>query len=81
MIIGTPTNFLRLIKEQYNPLYRHRAAIFQTPEVIDGDAIQTVRITDSDGTVWVAVFWMQQEQDSSWKIDGCELLQTTSVAV
>jgi hypothetical protein len=81
MIIGNPDNFLRLIKEEYNPIYRHRAAIFQAPEVVDGDAIQMVRITDSDGAVWVAVFQMQQEKDKSWKVDGCELLRTTSFAI
>lgn len=81
MIIGSPDNFLRMIKDQYNPIYRHRSVVFQTPEIIEGDAIQTVRITDGEGSVWVAVFWMQQGDDKTWKIDGCELLQTTSVAI
>ena len=81
MLIGSADNFLRLIKEQYNPIYRHQRVIFSRPEVIDGDAIQIVRVTDSDSRVWLAIFWMQQEEDSSWKIDGCQLLETTSVSV
>lgn len=80
MQIGTPDNFLRLIKEEYDPIYRHLGVIFSTPEVIDGDAIQVVRITGSDSRVWVAIFWMQQEPDRSWKIDGCQLVRTTSVS-
>jgi len=80
MQIGTPDNFLRMIKEDYDPIYRNLGVIFSAPQVIDGDAIQVVRVTDSDSRVWVAIFWMQQEPDSSWKIDGCQLLQTTSVS-
>lgn len=81
MLIGSPDNFLRLIKEQYDPIYRHQHVIFSRPEVVNGDAVQTVRVTDSESRVWLAVFWMQQEEDSSWKIDGCQLLETTSVSI
>jgi len=80
MQIGTPDNFLRMIKEDYDPIYRNLGVIFLAPQVIDGDAIQVVRVTDSGSRVWVAIFWMQQEPDSSWKIDGCQLLETTSVS-
>lgn len=81
MLIGSADNFLRLIKEQYNPIYRYQRVIFSQPEVVNGDAIQVVRVTDSDSRVWLAIFWMQQEEGSSWKIDGCQLLETTSVSV
>lgn len=81
MLIGSPDNFLRLIKEEYNPIYRYQRVIFSRPEVIDGDAVQLVRVTDGYSRVWVAVFWMLQGEDGSWKIDGCQLLETTSVSV
>ncbi len=81
MLIGSPDNFLRLMKEQYNPIYRHQRVIFSRPEVVNGDAIQIVRVTDSESRVWLAIFWMQQEEDSSWKIDGCQLLETTTVSI
>lgn len=81
LLIGSPDNFLRLIKEEYNPIYRYQGVIFSHPEVIDGAAIQMVRVTDGYSRVWVAVFWMQQGEDSAWRIDGCQLLETTSVSV
>lgn len=81
MLIGSPDNFLRLIKEEYNPIYRYQRVLFSRPEVVNGDAIQVVRVTDGYSRVWVAVFWMQQGEDSSWKIDGCQLLETTAVSV
>lgn len=81
MLIGSPDNFLRLIKEEYNPIYRYQRVIYSKPEVINGDAIQVVRVTDGNSRVWIAVFWMQQGEDSAWRIDGCQLLETTSVSI
>lgn len=80
MLIGSPDNFLRLIKEEYNPIYRYQRVIFSRPEVVSGTAVQIVRVTDSYSRVWVAVFSMQQGEGSEWKIDGCQLLETTSVS-
>jgi hypothetical protein len=80
-LIGSADDFLRMIKEEYEPIYRHRRAIYSDPEVIDGNTIQMVRVTDRDNHVWVAIFKMQREADGNWKIDGCQLLQTTSVSV
>jgi hypothetical protein len=81
MQIGTADNFLRMIKEEYTPIYRPRLALFSSPQVIDGNAIQIVRITGDDRHVWVAIFWMLQDEDSEWKIDGCQLLETTSLSI
>jgi hypothetical protein len=81
LLIGSPDNFMRLIKEEYNPIYRYQRVMFSRPEVIDGDAVQLVRVTDGYSRVWLAIFWLQQGEDSSWKIDGCQLLETTSVSI
>lgn len=79
--LGTPDNFLRLIKEQYDPVYRHRLAIFSSPQVIDGKVYQSVRLTDFDSHVWLAIYLMHKDADGTWKIDGCQLVETTTVAV
>jgi len=78
---GSPDNFLYVVKQHYNPIYSHRLALFSDPELIDGTAIQVVRLTDRDSRVWLAVYEMQRENDGSWKIDGCQLLETTSISV
>lgn len=80
-LIGSPANFMRLIREQYDAIYRHRSVIYSEPEVVQGSAVQTVRVTDSNSRVWVALFWMLQEDDSQWKIDGCILIETATVSV
>lgn len=79
--VGSPDKFLHLVKKHYNPLYRHEMAVFSPPEVIEGETIQVVRVTTRDSHVWLAVYRMQREQDGSWKIDSCHLLETTSISI
>ncbi|RJG06837.1 DUF4864 domain-containing protein [Noviherbaspirillum cavernae] len=81
MQIGTPDNFMRMIKNQYTPIYRAVGLIFSRPEMLHGDPIQVVRITDSNSHVWLAIFWMQQDEDSNWKIDGCQMFETDSISI
>jgi hypothetical protein len=80
-LLGSADNFLRMIKYEYPPIYRHRRAIFLPPHMVDGAALQIVRLTDRENNVWVAIYRMAVEPDGKWKIDGCSLLETTSVSV
>ncbi len=79
--VGSADNFLHLVKKHYNPIYRSQIVIFSQPEVIEGETIQLVRVTDRDSHVWLAIYHMQQEADGSWKIDNCQLLETTSISI
>ena len=79
--LGNPDNFLRLIKEEYKPIYRHRLALFSAPEIIDGNIIQVVRLTDGENHVWLAVYQMVKEAGGEWRVDGCQLLETTSISI
>lgn len=81
VLIGSPDNFMRLIRERYEPIYRNRLVIFFEPELVHGMPVQMVRVTDSYSRVWVAIFWMQQNDEFDWKIDGCHLVETASVSL
>jgi hypothetical protein len=80
-LLGTPGNFLQLIKEEYPAVYRNRSAFFSATEIFDEQALQVVQLTDPDDYVWVAIYRVQREADGSWKIQGCKLLQTTSILI
>lgn len=80
-LLGNAERFLQLIKDQYPPVYRNRLALFSNPEMIDGHALVMVRLTDPKNTVWIAIYEMQQDVEGSWKIDGCNLFETTSVSI
>ena len=77
---GTPERFMEMVKAQYQAVYRRRRVIFTDIEHIDGLTIQSVRVTDADDRVWVALYQMQQEADGQWRILGCQLLETRSVS-
>lgn len=81
LLIGSPDIFLQLIRERYEPIYRNKILIFDDPEVVHGLTVQRVRVTDSYSRVWVAIFWMQQDEQANWKIDGCHLVETTNISV
>ena len=77
---GTAERFMAMVRQQYQAVYRRRSVIFSEVERIDGVTIQSVRVTDADDRVWVAVYQMQQESDGQWRILGCQLLETRSVS-
>jgi len=79
--LGTPDNFLDLVKKKYPAIYRHRRALFSMPEMVDGQAFQAVRLTDNDNFVWLAIYQMQKEFDGNWKIEDCRLLATASISI
>jgi hypothetical protein len=80
-VLGSADNFLLMIKQEYPPVYRHRRAIFLAPQMLNGNTLQVVRLTDQDNNVWVAIYRMKVEQDGKWRIDGCSLLETTTVSI
>ncbi len=77
---GTAEKFMAVVKQQYKPVYRHRRVLFTGTERINGEVMQTVRLTDADDRVWVAVYRMERETDGQWRIVGCELVETKSIA-
>ncbi|RJG03956.1 DUF4864 domain-containing protein [Noviherbaspirillum sedimenti] len=79
--LGSPDNFLKMIKEQYDPVYRHRLALYQSPQIVFGKVYQVVRLTDLESHVWVAIYLMHKDEEGAWKIDGCRLIQTKTIAV
>jgi hypothetical protein len=81
MLIGDPDDFLRLVKEQYTPVYRNRFAFFFKPETVHGATFQIVSLTAPDSRVWIALYRVEREEDGNWKIDGCQLLETSSVSI
>jgi hypothetical protein len=79
--LGSPENLLRLIEEEYDPLYRHLRAIYLAAESDEGEVTQTVRITDQNNHVWLVIYEMERQPDGSWRIDGWELLETDTLSV
>ena len=73
LMFGNAQTFMRMVKTGYPAVYRPASVIFLKPEVIDGDTMQLVQLSDQEGVVWIAAYRMQQQNDKQWRINGCEL--------
>ena len=61
-----------MVRTQYAVVYRPKSVQFQVPEIIDGQVVQPVRMTDAAGRAWLAVYPMLREA-GSWRTNGCLL--------
>lgn len=77
---GDAEKFMAVVRQRYLPVYRHRSAFFTGAQRNGDIVIQSVRLTDADDRVWVALYHVQRESDGQWRILGCELRETTSVS-
>ena len=79
-MFGTPDDFMRMVRDGYAPVYRASSVFFLKIETIEGFTLQSVQLVDTEGRVWLARFAMRQQPDKSWKVGGCELTATRSLA-
>jgi len=70
---GTAEVFMDMVRSGYPVVYRPASLIFESPQIIQGEVFQPVRMTDSEGRAWIAVYPMQRQEDGTWRIDGCQL--------
>jgi hypothetical protein len=69
---GTPEVFMDMVRSQYAVVYRPKSVQFQAPEIVDGQVVQPVRMTDAAGRAWLAIYPMLREA-GGWRTNGCLL--------
>jgi hypothetical protein len=69
---GTPEVFMDMVRTQYAVVYRPKSVQFQRPEIVDGQVVQPVRMTDDAGSAWLAIYPMLREA-GGWRTNGCLL--------
>ena len=70
---GTPEVFIDMVRTAYPVVYRPKAVQFEKPEIVDGELIQPVKMTDAEGRAWIALYPMERQADGGWRINGCQL--------
>jgi hypothetical protein len=70
---GTPENFMTMVRTAYSVVYRPKSVAFDAPQRAGRELVQPVRLTDSDGHAWIALYPMLREADGTWRIGGCQL--------
>jgi hypothetical protein len=70
---GTAEAFMEMVRTQYQVVYRPKSVQFQAPEMIEGQVVQPVRMTDAAGGAWLAIYPMLREAGRGWRTNGCLL--------
>lgn len=76
-----PELFMEMVAKGYAPLIAPQAVEFQRFESAGDRATQAVMLVARDGSAWMAYYFMQQMEDGSWRIAGCQLEKLPGGAV
>ena len=74
-LFRTPDNFMSMVRNGYQPVYRPRDVRFGDLVDIDTTLVQKVYVTGPDGRQVLALYVMEQQADGTWRINGCMLAE------
>ncbi|MES2423955.1 MAG: DUF4864 domain-containing protein [Pseudomonadota bacterium] len=74
-LFGSPERFFTMVQVGYPVVHRPRSVTFLKPEMVDGEVLQPVQMTDENGQPWLATYLMKQQKDKSWRIGGCTVVE------
>ena len=72
-IFRTAENFMAMVRNGYQPVYRPRTVRFGDLIEDDGTLVQKVFVTAPDGTEVLALYVMERKADGTWRVNGCML--------
>jgi hypothetical protein len=72
-LFGSPTVFMEMVRQGYQPVYRPRAFTFGRIVILNGVPTQTANVISPDGRTVRALYPMTRLPDGHWRIDGCYL--------
>ena len=73
---GSPERFMQVVRNAYQPVYRPSSVEFGATEEVDGEPVQHVLVGAPDGSLVDALYFMSQQPDGSWRINGCVLTRS-----
>ncbi len=72
---GIPEIFMEMVRTGYQPVYRPRETEFRELVSSPAGLVQKVLFVGPDGRPVLALYSMEREDDGSWRISGCVLLE------
>jgi hypothetical protein len=72
-LFQTPENFLAMVRQGYQPVYRPSQVRFGELVRLDGQLAQLVHVVGPDGVPQLAVYFVERQPDGRWRITGCML--------
>lgn len=82
-MFGDADTFIDMVRSGYPVVYRPASTEFMVPQRTggnpsgnpSGEILQSVRMTDGRGTLWLATYILQRQPDKSWRIAGCDVAE------
>lgn len=74
-IFRTADNFMAMVRNGFQPVYRPRDVRFGDLVDIDDNLVQKVHVTGPDGKPALALYVMEKQADGTWRINGCMLAE------
>jgi hypothetical protein len=78
---GTPENFLAMVKSVYPSIYRPREVQFRELEATYEGPVQKVFFIGPGGDPVLGLYYMRQQIDGSWKVNGCTLAPAPDISI
>ncbi len=75
-IFRTPDNFMSMVRTGYQSVYRPQSVEFVDLVMTSGGLTQRVLFVGPDGVPVMAHYYMQQQPDDSWRINGVTLQES-----
>lgn len=73
-VFGNAERFMQMVRESYEAVYRPRAYEFEPAISVQGRTAQPVKFIGPDGRGVGALYYMERQEDGSWRIGGVELV-------
>ncbi len=72
---GSAEKFMRMVRTGYQPVYRPRRVEFLDLVNAEGRWVQRVGVVGPGGEEVTALYVMERQKESGWKIGGCVLVR------
>jgi hypothetical protein len=73
-IFKDPDTFMRMVRADYQAVYRPRLVSFRDLETIEGKLVQPVLVIGPSGVPQMALYIMERQPDGAWRIGGCVII-------
>ena len=72
---GSAEDFMEMVRSSYPAVYRPTSVSFLPARADSDSLLQPVSIADDAGRLWIAMYRLVKQSDSSWRIEACQLIQ------
>lgn len=80
-LFSTADRFMAMVRDGYPALVDPQSVIFGELVEDPNGFVQTVYVTGRDGKSYLALYSLVRQDDGSWRIDGCVMVEVRSSAI